>query len=83
MFCISFKHFVPGVVPPYALTSGSTTRLEHSPCHKPPPTLQVSWIALSATLKDLSATPKSRENTDIGLISPEIYTYFRESQVSV
>ncbi len=29
----------------------------------PPPPLQVSGMAQSATLKDLSATPKSRENT--------------------
>ncbi len=51
------------VCTPLPLTSGSATLLNHSPCHNPPPPPQrASWIALSATLKDLSATSKSREN---------------------
>ncbi len=52
------------VCPPFPLTSGSgTVTLPLSPICPPP--RNGSRIALSATLKDLSATSKSRENTGI------------------
>ncbi len=33
----------------------------------------MSWMALSATLKDLSATSKSRENTDFNFACSTFY----------